>query len=83
MVLFKICILYIIIVEEVDVIDFEDLWVKLNGKYGDECGKLIVLLFVVCVIVEVVCEQLQMNVIFDDEVGVIFEFGVVNIGIVV
>lgn len=56
MVLFKICILYIIIVEEVDVIDFEDLWVKLNGKYGDECGKLIVLLFVVCVIVEVVCE---------------------------
>ena len=81
MALSKARIPHITIVEEVDVTDLEDLRAKLNGKHGDERGKLTVLPFVARAIVEAVREQPQMNATFDDEAGVIFESGAVNIGI--
>ena len=72
---------HITIVEEVDVDNLEDLRIELNNNYADTRPKLTLLPFMMKAIVEAVREQPEMNAHFDDEEGVIRQYGGVNIGI--
>lgn len=81
MALSKAKIPHITIVEEVDVTNLEDLRAELNTTYADARPKLTLLPFVVRAIVEAVREQPQMNAHFNDDDGVISQFGGINVGI--
>ena len=72
---------HITIVEEVDVTNLEDLRAELNATHGDTRTKLTLLPFVMKAIVTAVSEQPEMNAHFDDEAGVITQYGGVHIGI--
>ena len=72
---------HITIVEEVDVDNLEDLRTELNNNYADTRPKLTLLPFMMKAIVEAVREQPEMNAHFDDEEGLIRQYGGVNIGI--
>jgi 2-oxoisovalerate dehydrogenase E2 component (dihydrolipoyl transacylase) len=72
---------HITIVEEVDVDNLEDLRTELNNNYADTRPKLTLLPFMMKAIVEAVREQPEMNAHFDDDEGVIRQYGGVNIGI--
>ena len=72
---------HITIVEEVDVDNLEDLRAELNNNYADTRPKLTLLPFMMKAIVEAVREQPEMNAHFDDEEGVIRQYGGVDIGI--
>lgn len=72
---------HITIVEEVDVTNLEELRSKLNAKHQEARGKLTVLPFIMRAIVEAVKEQPSLNAHYDDEAGVIHQFGGVHIGI--
>ena len=72
---------HITIVEEVDVSNLEELRAELNDTHGDKRPKLTVLPFMMKAIVEAVREQPQLNARYDDEQGVIHQYGGVHIGI--
>lgn len=72
---------HITIVEEVDVSSLEDLRGKLNEKHAGERTKLTILPFMMRAIVEAVREQPEINAHFDDDAGVISQYGVVHIGV--
>ena len=72
---------HITIVEEVDVTNLEDLRAELNATHGDTRIKLTLLPFVMKAIVTAVADQPAMNAHFDDEAGIITQFGGVHIGI--
>ena len=72
---------HITIVEELDVDNLEDLRSELNTNYTETRPKLTLLPFMMKAIVEAVHEQPEINARFDDEAGVISQYGGVHIGI--
>lgn len=72
---------HITIVEEVDVDNLEDLRAELNTNYADKRPKLTLLPFMIKAIVEAVREQPEMNAHFDDDAGIISQYGGVHVGI--
>ena len=72
---------HITIVEELDVDNLEDLRAELNANYADTRPKLTLLPFMMKAIVEAVHEQPEINARFDDEAGIISQYGGVHIGI--
>ncbi len=72
---------HITIVEEVDMTNVENLRKQLNIKHKDTRIKLTVIPFMMRAIVEAVKEQPQINAHFDDEEGVIYQYGGVHCGI--
>lgn len=74
-------IVHITIVEEVDMTNLEGLREELNSAGSDTRPKLTLLPFLIKAIVAAVREQPGLNAHYDDEAGVIREFGGVHIGI--
>ncbi len=72
---------HITIVEEVDVSNLEELREELNASHQGQRAKLTVLPFMMKAIVEAVREQPELNALYDDENGVIRQYGGVHIGI--
>ncbi len=72
---------HITIVEEIDVTSLEQTREELNASYETERGKLTVLPFVMKAIVEAVRLQPVLNSHYDDEAGIIRQYGGVHIGI--
>jgi 2-oxoisovalerate dehydrogenase E2 component (dihydrolipoyl transacylase) len=76
---------HITYVEEVDVTALEELRANLNkekrGAMGVERPKLTMLPFLMRAMVKAIAEQPQLNALFDDEAGVIHQYGGVHIGI--
>ena len=72
---------HITIVEEIDMTELEELRAALNKKHAGSRPKLTLLPFLMRAIVEAVREQPELNARFDDEAGVIHQYGAVNIGI--
>ncbi len=72
---------HITIVEEIDVTNLEDLRAELNTTHEGSRAKLTILPFVMKAIVEAVREQPALNAHFDDDAGVINQYGGVHIGI--
>ena len=81
MVLAKTRIPHITIVEEIDVTSLEDLRAKLNAEHGEEKAKLTILPFLMGAMVRALGEQPNLNALYDDEAGVVREYGAVHIGI--
>lgn len=72
---------HITIVEEVDMTNLESLREELNAPRGDQAGRLTLLPFLIRAIVSAVREQPQLNAHFDDEAGILTQFGGVHVGI--
>lgn len=72
---------HITIVEEVDMTSLEGLREELNAGDGDRRPRVTLLPFLVMAIVSAVGEQPQFNAHFDDEAGIIRQFGAVHVGI--
>ena len=68
-------------VDEVDVTALEDLRTELNNTRKDGRPKLTILPFLMRAMVKAVGEQPQMNATYDDEAGVIHQYGGVHIGV--
>lgn len=72
---------HITYVEEIDVTGLEDLRAALNRQKRSEQPKLTLLPFLMRAMVKAIAEQPALNAHFDDEAGVIQQFGGVHIGI--
>ncbi|RBP53051.1 dihydrolipoamide acetyltransferase family protein [Arenicella xantha] len=72
---------HITIVEEIDMTELEELRAALNKKHAGSRPKLTILPFLMRAIVEAVRDQPELNARFDDEAGVVHQYGAVNIGI--
>jgi 2-oxoisovalerate dehydrogenase E2 component (dihydrolipoyl transacylase) len=72
---------HITIVEEVDVDNLDDLRGELNTTYAGSRPKLTLIPFMIKAIVEAVHEQPHLNAHFDDEAGIISQFGGIHVGI--
>jgi 2-oxoisovalerate dehydrogenase E2 component (dihydrolipoyl transacylase) len=76
---------HITYVEEIDVTALEELRANLNkekrGGMGVERPKLTLLPFLMRAMVKAIAEQPQLNALFDDEAGIIHQYGGVHIGI--
>lgn len=68
-------------VEEIDVTALEALRQQLNGKHGQDRGKLTLLPFLVRALVVVLRDFPQINATYDDEAQVITRHGAVHVGI--
>ncbi|TAL91174.1 MAG: 2-oxo acid dehydrogenase subunit E2 [Candidimonas sp.] len=68
-------------VEEIDVTELEALRVKLNAKWGAQRGKLTLLPLLIRAIVLAVREFPQINARYDDEAGVVTQYGAVHMGV--
>lgn len=76
----KLHIPHITIVEEVDVSSLEQLRASLNAERGDK-PKLTILPFLMRAMVTALKEQPNLNALYDDEAGIVREFGAAHIGI--
>jgi len=72
---------HITYVDEVDMTNLEDLRARLNQSKREDQTKLTVLPFLMRAMVKAIQEQPQMNAIFDDEAGVIHQYGGVHMGV--
>jgi 2-oxoisovalerate dehydrogenase E2 component (dihydrolipoyl transacylase) len=72
---------HITIVEEVDMTNLEELREELNGPGSQTRPKLTLLPFVIRALVAAVREQPALNAHFDDEAGLVTQFGGVHVGI--
>lgn len=72
---------HITYVEEVDMTALEELRARLNGNVKPGRPKLTILPFLMRAMVKAIAEQPGINAHFDDEAGVIHQFGGVHIGI--
>ncbi len=72
---------HITIVEEVDMTSLEGLREELNSGRSDQQGRLTLLPFLIRAIVSAVREQPQLNAHFDDEAGIVSQFGGVHVGV--
>jgi len=81
MVLAKTSIPHITYVEEVDMTKLEELRDTMNEGRGDDRPRLTILPFLMRAIVRAVGEHPQVNATFDDEAGVVNQYGGVHIGI--
>ncbi len=71
---------HITIVEEVDMTALEELRGTLNKAKSEDQPKLTLLPFLMRALVKAVGEQPNLNAIFDDEAGVVHQYGGVHIG---
>ena len=81
MALAKAKIPHITIVEEIDVTNLEDLRKELNTTHAETRPKLTLLPFVIKAIVEAARAQPEINAHFDDDAGIITEYGGIHVGI--
>ncbi|MBB3017378.1 2-oxoisovalerate dehydrogenase E2 component (dihydrolipoyl transacylase) [Microvirga lupini] len=72
---------HITYVEEVDVTALEDLRASLNAAKRSDRPKLTLLPFLMRAMVKAIAEQPNLNAIYDDEAGIIHQYGGVHIGI--
>jgi 2-oxoisovalerate dehydrogenase E2 component (dihydrolipoyl transacylase) len=68
-------------VEEVDVTELESLRARLNAKWGAQRGRLTMLPFLIRALVLAVREFPQINARFDDDAGVVTQYGAVHVGV--
>jgi len=68
-------------VEEIDVTELESLRARMNEQWGKERGKLTVLPLLARALIVALREFPQMNARFDDDAGVITQYGAVHLGI--
>ncbi|MYN05637.1 2-oxo acid dehydrogenase subunit E2, partial [Pseudoduganella sp. DS3] len=68
-------------VEEIDVTELENLRVRLNEQWGKERGKLTVLPLLARALVVALRQFPQMNARFDDDAGVVTQYGAVHLGV--
>ncbi|WP_421780836.1 dihydrolipoamide acetyltransferase family protein [Kiloniella litopenaei] len=71
---------HITIVEEVDMTALEELRTTLNKNRSEDHPKLTLLPFLMRALVKAVADQPNLNAIFDDEAGVVHQYGGVHIG---
>ncbi|MEH6632863.1 MAG: dihydrolipoamide acetyltransferase family protein [Halopseudomonas aestusnigri] len=71
---------HITIVEEIDMTSLEELRGTLNKSKSEDQSKLTLLPFLMRALVKAVGEQPNLNAIFDDEAGVVHQYGGVHIG---
>lgn len=68
-------------VDEVDVTALEDLRAKLNAERKEGQAKLTLLPFLMRAMARAIAEQPQMNAHFDDEAGVVRQYGGMHMGV--
>ncbi len=68
-------------VEEVDVTELENLRTRMNEQWGKERGKLTVLPLLARALVVALRQFPQINARFDDDAGVVTQYGAVHLGI--
>lgn len=68
-------------VEEIDVTELESLRARLNTRYSTERGKLTLLPFLSRAIVLALREFPQINARYDDDAGVVTQYGAVHLGV--
>ncbi|MGW8392658.1 dihydrolipoamide acetyltransferase family protein [Pseudoduganella sp. HUAS MS19] len=68
-------------VEEVDVTELENLRARMNEQWGKERGKLTVLPLLARALVVALRQFPQMNARFDDDAGVVTQYGAVHLGV--
>ena len=68
-------------VEEVDVTELESLRARMNEQWGKERGKLTVLPLLARALVVALRQFPQMNARFDDDAGVVTQYGAVHLGV--
>jgi 2-oxoisovalerate dehydrogenase E2 component (dihydrolipoyl transacylase) len=68
-------------VEEIDVTELEHLRARLNEELGKERGKLTVLPLLARALVVALRQFPQMNARFDDDAGVVTQYGAVHLGV--
>jgi len=68
-------------VEEIDVTELESLRARLNEQMGKERGKLTVLPLLARALVVALRQFPQMNARFDDDAGVVTQYGAVHLGV--
>jgi len=68
-------------VEEIDVTELESLRLRLNEQWGKERGKLTVLPLLARALVVALRQFPQMNARFDDDAGVVTQYGAVHLGV--
>lgn len=71
----------IVYVDEVDMTALEDLRAKLNAEKKEGRAKLTVLPFLMRAMAKAIAEQPQINSLYDDEAGVVRQYGGVHIGV--
>lgn len=81
MTLSKARIPHITYVEEVDVTEIESLRRTLNNRPPTELPKLTLLPFLISAMVRAIAEQPELNARFDDDAGVVHQYGGVHVGI--
>jgi len=72
---------HITYVEEIDVTALEDLRAALNKAKHPDQPKLTLLPFLMRAMVKAIADQPNVNAIFDDEAGIVHQYGGVHIGI--
>ncbi|MES2113635.1 MAG: dihydrolipoamide acetyltransferase family protein [Pseudomonadota bacterium] len=68
-------------VEEIDVTELENLRARMNEQWGKERGKLTVLPLLARALVVALRQFPQMNARFDDDAGVVTQYGAVHLGV--
>ena len=71
----------IVYVDEVDMTALEDLRGKLNAEKKEGRTKLTVLPFLMRAMAKAIAEQPQLNSLYDDEAGVVRQYGGIHIGV--
>ena len=71
----------IVYVDEVDMTALEDLRAKLNAEKKEGRAKLTVLPFLMRAMAKAIAEQPQLNSLYDDEAGVVRQYGGIHIGV--
>ncbi|KWF21279.1 dihydrolipoamide acetyltransferase family protein [Burkholderia pseudomultivorans] len=68
-------------VEEIDVTELESLRTELNRRYGDTRGRLTPLPLLIRAMVIALRDFPQINARYDDEAGVVTQYGAVHVGV--
>ncbi|MBB3121787.1 dihydrolipoamide acetyltransferase family protein [Pseudoduganella violacea] len=68
-------------VEEIDVTELESLRARMNEQWGKERGKLTVLPLLARALVVALRQFPQMNARYDDDAGVVTQYGAVHLGV--
>ncbi|HXA47605.1 MAG TPA: dihydrolipoamide acetyltransferase family protein [Burkholderiaceae bacterium] len=68
-------------VEEIDMTELEALRTTLNNKWGKERGRLTILPFLMRAMVLALRDFPQINARFDDDAGIVTQYGAVHIGV--
>ncbi len=71
----------IVYVEEVDVTALEDLRARLNTEKKPDQPKLTILPFLMRAMAKAIADQPQLNSLFDDEAGIVRQYGGIHIGV--